>query len=68
MSRRIRTSTSHGDTSRMVGRGEGRSGVLLLPAVYPVDITGDPHVVVVTVLVDKVAGIDVAGISEVGGG
>lgn len=44
----------------MVGRGEGRDGVTL-PAEYPVDITGDPHVVVVTVWVVNVADPDAAG-------
>lgn len=56
--------TAHGDTtSWMVGRGDRRSGVLRLPAGTPVDMTGDPHVTVVTVAVVSAAGVaDVAGI------
>lgn len=46
----------------MVGRRGGRGGVPRLPAGNPVDITGDPHVTVVTVLVVNVAGaVDTAG-------
>lgn len=58
----IGKTAAHGDISRMVGRAGRRGDGVCLPAIpSPVDMTGLPHVLVVTVQVVSVAGSDVAG-------